>query len=214
MHVLDTNVIIGFAVDFESHHENCQMFFSLDILKKTCARVINELGRIQSRRRDLYSDMKRFVSRNNDITGYVPNINIKYDSDKTHLRAILIILSKIPPPQLISIIDRKKREIESGIKEARRRLILPSIEPVHYTALETDLDKWVTNHNDSQIISDSVCWAEDESVEISIVSNDFSDIIKNREDIYYCVCAFRPYNYSDKPFVINSVEEIIDQNSS
>jgi len=152
--------------------------------------------------------MKRFVNRNNDLEGYTPNIEIKHNNDNKFLLAILEVLSSVPPHELISLIDRKKREIEAGIKEARRRLIVPSIEPQMYAALETDIDKWVQNRNDSKLISDSVIWAEDQNENISIVSNDFSDIIRKREDIYYCVCAIRPYDFADKPFVINSVAEI------
>ena len=35
IHVLDTNVIIGFASDFEISHDDCQNLFSLEIIKKT-----------------------------------------------------------------------------------------------------------------------------------------------------------------------------------
>ena len=152
--------------------------------------------------------MQTFVKRNNNLAKYTPSINIKYENDKRHLATILQILSKVPPYELISFIDHKKREIEAGIKEARRRLDVPSIEPQMYLALELGLEKWVENKNDIKIISDSVTWAEKQKEEISLVSNDFSDIIKNREDIYYCVCSYRPYDFSEKPFVIESVLEI------
>ena len=152
--------------------------------------------------------MKSFVNRNNDLAGYTPSIEIKHKTDKDHLMAILKVLSSVSPSELISLIDRKKREIEAGIKEARRRLVLPSIEPQMYFVLETGLQKWMQNQNDSKLISDSVIWAEDKKENISIVSNDFSDIIKNREDIYYYVCACRPYDFADKPFIIESVAEI------
>ena len=208
IHVLDTNVIIGFASDFEVNHDDCQSLFSLNVIKKTCLRVINELSKLSARRNKLYNDVKKYIRNNNSVVGFKPSIPLN-KNDAKHLNSILSILSAVPNHRLIKIIDTKIREIQSGIREARNKLQAPSIPLYDYVALEASLQTWVENPSDACIISDSVFWAEEQSENIILCSNDFSDIIHNRDDIYYCVCGFRPYEFRDKPFEICSVQEIL-----
>ena len=172
--------------------------------------MINELGRLKARRNKLYDDVKQYIRKNKSIVGFTPSFPLN-NNDARHMKDILVILSAVPNHRLIQFIDSINRKIQSGIKEARKRLQIPSIPLFNYGILEARIQKWIPNASDACIISDSVCWAEKQKENIIICSNDFSDIIRNRDDIYYSVCGIRPYDFRDKPFEICSVQEVLNK---
>lgn len=211
IHVLDTNVIIGYATYFENNHDDCQRYFSLDLLKKTCLRVISELGKLDSRRRRLYSDIKNHIKINGTILNFLPSVTLN-NNDHIHMKQVLNILLQIPNHQLIKELDRIVRGIISGIKDAKSQLTGESIPLQNYFGLENEIHKWIPNKDDACILSDAVYWAETNS-KIVFCSNDYSDIINKSEDVYYCVSGYRGYTYLEKPFTIKSVQAILMEHS-
>lgn len=210
MHILDTNVILAYASDFETNHSDCQKFFSLDYVKTTCSRVIIELNKIRSRRQKLYDDIKKFSDSGLSLKKYTPSIPMK-KNDKLHMKDILPKILVIPIYEIRKYIDRKTREIQKGIEKAKKLLKKPFIKPYHHNPLEIGLNKWIDNKADSCILSDSFCWGEENKNYFIFCTNDFSDFINNREDIYYCICGLKGIEYRDKNFEILSVSEILQK---
>jgi len=208
LHILDTNVIISYASDFEESHADCQTYFSLDVIKTTCSRVNIELRRISSKRKKLYDDIKSFADNSPSIEDYTPSIPLNSNEIK-HVQEIMPLLMKVPRYRIRQYLDRKIREIQSGINEAKRMLKKPFIRLYSHTALELQINKWINNMNDSQILSDSYCWSREARSNFVLSTNDYSDFISNRDNLYYCVCGFYGVEYKDKNFEILSVSEIL-----
>ena len=208
IHILDTNIILSYASDFEENHVDCQTYFSLDIIKTTCSRVNIELGRISSKRNKLYEDIKRFLETISSIEKYTPSIPLN-DNEIKHVKKIMPFLMKVPMYNIRQYLDRKIREIQSGINNARNMLKKPFIGLYNHIALETHIDKWINNMSDSQILSDSCCWARETKSNFILSTNDYSDFINKREDLYYCICGYYENDYKDKNFEILSVSEIL-----
>jgi len=206
-HFLDSNIIIGYATDFEDIHDKCQQYFEMDIVKKTGSRVYTEVGRLKARRRKLHNDLKTYLSKNLDIEKYKPSVPVK-GNDLRHLKELLKEILTVKPYKALNYLDRKVRTIEAGIREAFDKITKPFITLYNYTILEHALNKWINNMSDSCILSDAVCWAE-KNDKLIFCTNDNKDYLSNKEDIYYAICSVRPYDYRDLPIEIVGIKEII-----
>lgn len=210
IHILDTNVIISYASDFEENYADCKKYFSLNVIKTTCSRVNIELGRIRSKRKKLYDDIKRYSDNSSSVEEYEPSISLNSNEIK-HVQIIMPLLMKEPIYRIRQYLDRKIRELQLGITEAKRMLKKPFIRLYNHTALEAQINKWINNMSDSKILSDSYCWSRETKSNFILSTNDYSDFINKRDDLYYCICGFYGIEYIDKNFEILSVSEILQK---
>jgi predicted nucleic acid-binding protein len=201
----DTNIILGYATDFEQDHDKCEKIFQDPRIKRICSRVHSEIGRIKARRlKYLYEDLIGFIKGGGDPTEFKPKCEIG-DNDERHLRNLLGALSKNPP---LDYVRRKRREIESGINNAFTKLKTPHIQPVHDTICENSINSCVPNRSDSQILSDALYWAEKNKI-LFFCTKDRADIIGKRDQIYKRITTARPYQIKDIPLKIFDLTELI-----
>jgi len=206
-HFIDSNIIIGYATDFEEIHDKCQVYFNRDIRRRTGVRVYTEVRKVRARRRKLYDDLRKFLTINMNVKEFSPSVRLKVNDFK-YLRDLLAELATINIFKVVQYLDRKVRTIEAGIREAFDKILKPFIKPYNYVLLENELDKFIQNMDDSRILSDAICWAE-ENEKIIFCTNDYKDYLSNKEDIYYGICSIRPYELQDLPVEIVGINEII-----
>jgi len=204
----DTNIILGYATDFETIHVKCQTIFQDSRIKRTCSRVHSEIGRIKSRRtKKIYKDLLKYIQNNISIDGFTPSAPIK-NNDLGHLRALLADLRRQPIGQALGYLRRKIREIESGIRDALDKLARPHIGISNDVACEASLNRSISNMNDCRILSDALCWAEKENYLI-FCTNDNHDFIRRRNDIYRKIAQARSYEHQDIPIKIMGLNEMV-----
>lgn len=205
---LDTNIFLGFATDFEEDHERCKEIFNRDFTRRTGSRVNGELNRVRSRRyRVIYNDLLDFLTSHLSIEKFTPSGNLS-KNDERHLRDLLTRLEKIDPVSALNYLRIKIREIWDGVKHALTLVIRPFIKPYHYVACEVAIDGCINNMNDSRILSDALCWAE-ENQPLIFCTNDNKDYIANRIRICRILARIRPYGIDEIPIEIMGLKEII-----
>lgn len=204
----DTNIILGYATDFEPKHEKCQTIFQDNRTKRTCSRVQIELGRIKSRRNNaIYSDLLDFIKKNTSIEEFTPSAPIK-NNDLRHLNLLLEDLRKQPIEKALGYLRRKIREIKSGVKDALDKLVRPHIGLYHDVACEASLNRSIKNMNDCRILADALCWAEKHNPLI-FCTNDNHDFVRRKDDIYRRIAQAKPYEEPDIPIKIMGLDELI-----
>jgi len=205
-HFLDTNIILGYAIDFEKDHNKCIIYLQNNDVKRTGTMVNSEISKIRKRRQKLYSDLSKHVRSQKPPSQYVASVSLS--NDIRHMTNFIGSINSSNIGQILNYITRKGKEIEKGIQEALTKIKRPLISPANDTILEACLNSCVYNRNDVKIISDALCYAEKNSKMI-FCSNDYTDIIKNRNKIYKEITNNRSYPPQNIPIEIKSLSEII-----
>ncbi|MHA1971540.1 MAG: hypothetical protein ACTSW1_01035, partial [Candidatus Hodarchaeales archaeon] len=141
-------------------------------IKRTCSRVHSELGRVKTRRRNkIYENLITFLKGNSNIDEFTPSVPLS-KSDKGHFMDLLQDLKEQPVEKILSYRRRKLREIESGIQDALDKLAKPFIGIVNDVACEASLNRSIKNMSDCRILSDALCWSENNPERLDFIYHD------------------------------------------
>lgn len=205
---LDTNIFLGFATDFEEDHERCKEVFFRNYTRRTGSRVNSELNRVKSRRyRVIYNDLLDFLKRQMPINRFTPSVTLN-ENDGRHLKQLLKQLRKLSATKTLNYLRHKIREIWDGVKYALTLVCRPFITLYNYVICEVAINRCINNLNDARILSDALCWAENNQPLIFCTS-DNKDFVSNRTMIYQRIAHIRSYGLDDVPIEIRGIKEII-----
>jgi len=203
IYFVDTCVFFAFATPFEPWHSKCVYFFEKDDEHRTGKRVIEEIDIRWRKRRKLYEDL----SKSQASSGlFVPSVKMN-PNDEAHIRELVSYIGKFPKEQTLSILRDMRLIIRKGLEKAKNEITQPFI-GVHYDDVCYAIQAYIQNQNDAEILTDALCWSEEDSPTI-FCTLDYHDIIRNRSKIVQVICNSRFCSEEDIPMQIKHVSEII-----
>lgn len=199
---LDTCIFFAFATPFENWHIECLKFLKKKTDEhRTGKRVIDEIDNRWRKRRRLYADLSKSGSGSLDFANVIMNPN-----DKIHFQELAVQLSKFPKEQILTQLRDIQLIIGKGLEEGKSQITPPLI-GLYNDNVCYALQAFVQNPKDAEILTDALCWSEENSP-IVFCTLDVHDIIRNHSRIIGVMCNDRLCSVSDIPVTIKHLGEI------
>ena len=204
---LDSNLFLSYAIDFEPDHPLSVRLFHGDYRRYSGMRVKSELGKVRRRRRQLYEDLIRFYN-SNAGGSFRPSLSL-LPNDLRHLTQLL--QSLVPKnKEVLTLLRRIGRLIDLGVEHAFSLVLSPLVLLSTDLACQKQIELCVGNAVDAGLLTDALCWTE-EDAPASFCTEDWSDILTNRTQIYARICSIRAYAPNENPLRIIGLRELIVQ---
>jgi len=203
---LDSNLFLSYAIDFEPDHALSERLFHEDYARYSGIRVKSELGKVKRRRRNLYEDLMRFYN-GNASGSFRPSLAL-LPNDRHHLAQLLKSLVPKNKVEVLTLLRRLGRLIDLGVDHAFSLISSPLVSMSTDLACQKQIELCVANAVDAWLLTDALCWTE-EDAPASFCTEDWSDIVANRAEIYARICSIRAYAPTENPLKIVGLRELI-----